>query len=411
MSESIHSYERQVPSLARELTAHGSLALILLEVSSFIAIEEQYGTPTYRSVRQELFKLLADQSGRDYRQEDILALDEPLGLRILLFLGRQRKPSSDLYKGMESLRVRLSKQLISQLARTAMPYLKTPPQISIGLGLALYNPMLDPSRSILRAIREAIEHADWHRRKADMEVLWRLQEIIIHEQVITAYQPIVSMQDYRIAAFEALSRGAPGSGLQQADQLFSAAIKFNLLVELDRVCRRRALVCSGRLPRNAKIFINTLPATIRDVQFRGQQLVDFLESVHVTPDRIVIEITEKQVIDNLHLFQDAMSYYTDLGMALAVDDVGSGYSGLETIARLKPAYLKTDAALVRDVHASLVNREMLKAIVSLARGIGAKVVAEGIQTVEELNALVAMGIDYGQGYYLGRPEAALDGPQ
>lgn len=244
-----------------------------------------------------------------------------------------------------------------------------------------------------------------------MEVLWRLQEIIIHEQVITAYQPIVSMQDYRIAAFEALSRGAPGSGLQQADQLFSAAIKFNLLVELDRVCRRRALVCSGRLPRNAKIFINTLPATIRDVQFRGQQLVDFLESVHVTPDRIVIEITEKQVIDNLHLFQDAMSYYTDLGMALAVDDVGSGYSGLETIARLKPAYLKTDAALVRDVHASLVNREMLKAIVSLARGIGAKVVAEGIQTVEELNALVAMGIDYGQGYYLGRPEAALDGPQ
>jgi EAL domain-containing protein (putative c-di-GMP-specific phosphodiesterase class I) len=110
------------------------------------------------------------------------------------------------------------------------------------------------------------------------------------------------------------------------------------------------------------------------------------------------------VIDNLSLFQDAMNYFTNLGMALAVDDVGSGYSGLETIGKLKPSYLKVDASLIHDVHASKVNREMLKAIVLLGKGIGAKVIGEGIQTGEELNALRKLGINYGQGYLLGRPQ-------
>jgi len=133
------------------------------------------------------------------------------------------------------------------------------------------------------------------------------------------------------------------------------------------LCRRRALLSSGRIPSNAKIFVNTLPATIRDPQFRGKALIDFLDRAQVSPDRIVIEITEKLVIENYNLFREAMAYFTDLGMSFAVDDVGAGYSGLESIARLKPHYLKIDISLVRDVHVSLVNREMVKAIIPITR--------------------------------------------
>ena len=113
--------------------------------------------------------------------------------------------------------------------------------------------------------------------------------------------------------------------------------------------------------------MNTLPATIRDPQFRGKALIDFLDKAQVSPDRIVIEITEKLVIDNYNLFRETMAYFTDLGMSFAVDDVGAGYSGLESIARLKPTYLKIDMLLVRDVHVSLVNREMVKAIIALGQ--------------------------------------------
>ncbi|HWW92310.1 MAG TPA: EAL domain-containing protein, partial [Vicinamibacteria bacterium] len=97
-------------------------------------------------------------------------------------------------------------------------------------------------------------------------------------------------------------------------------------------------------------------------------------------------------------------YFTDLGMSFAVDDVGAGYSGLESIAKLKPTYLKIDTALVREVHVSVVNRAMCKAIISLGNSIGATVIAEGIHSAEETEALKAMGVEYGQGFYLARPD-------
>jgi EAL domain-containing protein (putative c-di-GMP-specific phosphodiesterase class I) len=403
MTESIRIYHEHLPELSQKLAGDGSLALVLLDASLFGAIEEQYGTQAYKEVRRHLFHLVAAQSGKDFRREDILALDEPGGLRILLFLSRQRKEPSDMYENLEALRLRLVDTLLVKLSRTALPYLKNPPHIATGVSLAIHNPLLDSHRIIMRGIREALAYSQWRRQTEEMEVMHQLRIIILQEKLETVYQPIVGIQNREPLGFEALSRGGPG-GFRSADSLFDAAIRHQLLIELDRVCRKRALIHANRLPAEAKIFINTLPATIRDPEFRGQYLVDLLGQAGLAPERIVIEITEKLVIANLSLFQEAMSYFTDLGTSLAVDDVGAGYSGLETIARLKPAYLKVDASLVRDVNSSPINREMLKAIVSLGNGIGAKVIAEGIQTYAELEALAAIGIKYGQGFYLGRPE-------
>jgi EAL domain-containing protein (putative c-di-GMP-specific phosphodiesterase class I) len=95
-------------------------------------------------------------------------------------------------------------------------------------------------------------------------------------------------------------------------------------------------------------------------------------------------------------------------VSFAVDDVGAGYSGLESIASLKPAFLKIDIALVRDVHVSRVNREMVKAIVALGHGIGATVIAEGIHNEAEVKALEEMGIEYGQGFFLARPDSGTE---
>jgi len=257
-------------------------------------------------------------------------------------------------------------------------------------------------------VLEALAFAAHQRTAEDILVLERLQDILLRERVLTAYQPILRMKEGTVMGFEALSRGPKGSGLEAADTLFEEAKNHNLLIELDRLCRRRALLSSGRIPSSARIFVNTLPATIRDPQFRGKALIDFLDKAQVSPDRIVIEITEKLVIDNYGLFRETMAYFTDLGMSFAVDDVGSGYSGLESIARLKPTFLKIDISLVRDVNISRVNQAMVQAIISLGRNIGAKVIAEGIQNDAETQTLRAMGVDYGQGHFLARPEMPPD---
>jgi EAL domain-containing protein (putative c-di-GMP-specific phosphodiesterase class I) len=405
MAESLRLYTEYLPTVIQDLSAHGSLALILMDFSPYSAIEEAYGFQTYNLVRNRILDLLEGQSGREFRKEDILAMEHPEGLRILLFVGPKRESLSRSHKDLESMRQRMLKSVIPNLARTAFPYLKKPPKIDIGYGIGIHNPLLDPHHIVLRTIREAVERARWQHETDEMESLQHIRETILNEQITTMYQPIVGIHDEVPMGYEALTRGISGGFFQSADELFDAAIRHRLLVELDRICRKRALVFSSRLPGKPKIFINTLPATIRDPEFQGSYLITSLEQAGIAPDRIVIEITEKLVIDNLSLFLDSMSYFTSLGMSLAVDDVGSGYSGLETIGKLKPSYLKLDASLVHDVHVSAINREMLKAILQLGRGIGAKVIAEGIETPEELRVLRALGVDYGQGYLLGRPKS------
>jgi EAL domain-containing protein (putative c-di-GMP-specific phosphodiesterase class I) len=406
VTESLHTYHELLPELSVEIAERGSLGLVVLDASALAQIEYEYGSTAYEEVRARLFKVLLEQRGKDYRAEDIVALDAPRGLRFLLFLGRKRRRGLPFgASDMRVVRARIVSSLIPNMARAAFPYRKTLPPIEVGLGLAIHNPLVHTERLLGRALKEALEHASHERRSEELLVRERLQDLIVRGRVVTAYQPILVVKDRTLLGFEALSRGARGTSLETADELFGAAEDHELLVELDRLCRQKALLSSGRIPSNARIFVNTLPATIRDPQFRGKPLIDFLGRAQVAPDRIVIEITEKLVIDNYGLFREAMDYFTDLGMSFAVDDVGAGYSGLESIAKLKPHFLKIDIALVRDVHQSQVNREMVKAIISLGRGIGASVIAEGIHSEEELQALEEMGVDYGQGFYLARPDS------
>jgi EAL domain-containing protein (putative c-di-GMP-specific phosphodiesterase class I) len=409
MPEPIAPYNDRLQDLERELADRGSLGLLVLDASPLGAIEEQYGTPAYEEVRQRMFKALDEARGKDYRQGDILCLDRPRGLRILSLLDRKRRRSVPLsVADLRTARQRVVQSLAPNIARAAFPYIKTPPRLDVGHGLAIHNPLLHTERVIERALAEALLQAGHQRQAEALQVLERLQDILLRERVVTAYQPIVRLQERTIMGFEALSRGPRGSGLESAFALFDAAKSHLLEVELDRLCRKRALLSSGRIPSNARIFVNTKPSTMRDPQFRDKALIDFLDRAQVAPSRIVIEITEQEVIENHAMFRDTMRYFTDLGMAFAVDDVGAGYSGLDTIEKLRPDYLKIDIGLVREVHASAVKRAMVKAIIALGHGIDAKVIAEGISNEEETQVLRAMGVDFGQGYHLAKPDAGQE---
>jgi EAL domain-containing protein (putative c-di-GMP-specific phosphodiesterase class I) len=411
MVEPLQPYHHHLSEVAQELSDRGSQGVVVIDASSLATIEDEYGIAAYEEVRKRLLSTLQEQRGKDYRQEDILCLDRPRGLRFLLFLARKRRralPTSGA--DLRIVQSRLQTSMVPNLARCTFPYRKNAPIIEVGYAMAVYNPLVHTERLVRSAFREALHMAHHLRRVEHYLVRERLLDVILRERVITAYQAIMDIGTRQVLGFEALSRGPRGSGLEAADALFGAATDHHLVVELDRLCRRRALLSSGRIPTNAKIFVNTLPATVRDPQFRGRALIEFLDLAQVSPDRIVIEITEKLVIDNYTLFREAMAYFTDLGISFAVDDVGAGYSGLESIARLKPTFLKIDIALVRDVHISLVNREMVKAIITMGKGIGAEVIAEGIQTEGEAEVLQAMGVDWGQGYLLARPEVGPEPP-
>ena len=173
--------------------------------------------------------------------------------------------------------------------------------------------------------------------------------------------------------------------------------------ELERACRRQAFVDWEVFGAPGRLFINTVPATVRDTSFLGRGVLDYL-GPRLSPRDVTLEITEQRVIENLNLYREAMHSFMDLGFSFAIDDVGAGYSGLETMATLGAAYLKIDMALVRDVHHKRVSQQVVKAILDMGAGVDATVIAEGIETQEEADALVSLGVRWGQGYLFGRPQ-------
>jgi EAL domain-containing protein (putative c-di-GMP-specific phosphodiesterase class I) len=140
-----------------------------------------------------------------------------------------------------------------------------------------------------------------------------------------------------------------------------------------------------------------------DPEFQGASLIRILDELGLSPDRIVLEINEKYAIENYPLFLEALQNLTQMGFEVAIDDIGAGYSGFEKIANLNPRYLKFDMQLVRDIDGSYVRRELARALRDFAAKMDSRIVAEGVERDGELKVLVDLGIEFGQGFLLGRP--------
>jgi len=283
-----------------------------------------------------------------------------------------------------------------------LPYQRERPEIDVGYGFVLWSPLESPERQVLRLIDEARASSELRRRVRERDQRELLTEIIFNRQLWTAFQPIVELASRAVMGWEGLSRGPRGSDLELPLVLFARAARFGLTAELERSCRRQAFIDWEILGAPERLFLNTVPATVRDTSFLGRGVLDYL-GPRLSPHSVTLEITERQVIENLSLYREAMQAFTDLGFSFAIDDVGAGHSGLETVAVLRPSYLKIDMALVRDVHLKKVNQQVVKAILEMAAGLGATVIAEGIQTAEEAEAIAGLGVRFGQGYYLARP--------
>jgi EAL domain-containing protein (putative c-di-GMP-specific phosphodiesterase class I) len=272
----------------------------------------------------------------------------------------------------------------------------------VGYGFVLWSPLENEERQVLRLIEDADDSLDLRRKVRDRDQKEQLLEIIYNRQIWTAFQPIVEIESRQIMGWEGLSRGPRGSDLELPLVLFGRAGRHGLTEELERSCRRQGFVDWEVFGNPGRLFLNTVPATIRDTSFVGRGVLDYL-GPNLSPRFVTLEITERQVIENLNLYRDAMHAFLDMGFSFAIDDVGAGYSGLETVATLRPNYLKIDMSLVRDVHQKKVSQQVVRAILGMGEGIGATVIAEGIQSQDEADAVRSLGVRFGQGYLFGRP--------
>jgi len=255
---------------------------------------------------------------------------------------------------------------------------------------------------MLRLVEDAQQAADLRSRTRLREQRESLIEIIHNRNVWTVFQPILELESRQALGHEALSRGPRGTELEPPNALFGLAARHGLTEELERACRFQGFRDWEMFGAPTRLFLNTVPATVRDTSFLGRGVLDYL-GTRLSPSSVTLEITERQIIDNLSLFREAMHSFVELGFTFAIDDVGAGYSGLETISKLGASYLKIDLSLVRDIHARRVSQQIVKAILDMGQCVGATVIAEGIETVQEAEMLQKLGVRYGQGYLYGRP--------
>ncbi len=231
-----------------------------------------------------------------------------------------------------------------------------------------------------------------------------LVRLISGEIISTLLQPIVNIEKKTVFGYEALSRGPSDSPLHGAQILFETAERSGLTSELEGLCLRTAARSWSGQGSPLKLFVNISPAKLMPSEFNPSQLRKLLEINRLKPSDIVIELSERYPTADPSELLKTLSWLQAEGFLIAIDDLGSGYSGLKLWSELEPDFVKIDRHFIRDIQDDLIKREFLKSVVELANRLNCKLIAEGVETSAELRVVSDMGISLVQGFLLGRPK-------
>jgi PAS domain S-box-containing protein len=229
-------------------------------------------------------------------------------------------------------------------------------------------------------------------------VVERVTDAIASERLETVYQPIFELDTGRVVAFEALSR-FPGPSARGPDVWFEEAWEVGLGVPLELLAVRTAVGALRDLPADVKLGVNASSPTILSEAF--------LDSLGPEAHRVKVELTEHLRLEDYEGFSSRLAPLRDAGVELVIDDFGAGYASLRHILKIRPEWIKLDISLTEQIGENPLAHALATALVSFSEQTNVRVVAEGIETEEELDALCEIGFAYGQGFHLGVP-APLD---
>jgi diguanylate cyclase (GGDEF)-like protein len=230
-----------------------------------------------------------------------------------------------------------------------------------------------------------------------------LQEIISRRKLSALFQPILDLQNGQFLGFEGLIRGPADSTLHAPFNLFAAADKQGLSLEIEMLARQTVLEAFAELKLPGQLFLNVSPETLTHPSFKNGQTLAFMRSINLDPARVVIEITENQPTYDFDGMRSALMHYRTMGFKIAIDDLGEGFSSLRLWSELQPEYIKIDMHFVQGVDRDPIKLQFLKSIQSIAESCGTRVIAEGVETEAELRVVRDIGIALGQGYFIARP--------
>lgn len=237
-----------------------------------------------------------------------------------------------------------------------------------------------------------------------------LEQIIQNKDLHTYFQPIVNIQTMKTLGFEALNRPEVTDLFGNTDDFYEFVGQTDKVFLFECFCRNLSLqrfkerLRGEMLCKDFALFLNIHPNVLLDKQYHSGETLQLLKELDIKPQQVVFELTERSAVTDFVEFERVLSHYRSQGYRIAVDDVGSGYNSLKTLIYLKPEFIKLDRSLIQHIDKNREQQQLVTLLMKYTEQAETKIIAEGIERLEELHYLQQIGIHYAQGYALGRPE-------
>ena len=384
--------------LKKFLLAHPAMSIFIFRLKDFALCRELYGNHVAEEIENLLVTTLSLHGVENGLAQSGHALRLGHGEGMLI---RSLGPTAEAHLMDQAFSLKMSLQ--AALRKHTIPTLGREFEIAVGFALLQPSTLDDREQIFHETISDARRMAQGTIDLEAVKLSSVFRSIIRNDLIRMLFQPIYDFKTGTVMAWEALARGPRGSEFESPAILFDFAEQFGQLFALEQACRSKALETVGALSPGQRLFLNIHPRTVVDPTFAPGRTMELLKAHGLGPDSVVLEITERHSIKDFTSFHKTLDHYRSQGFRIAVDDAGTGYSGLSTVAALKPDFIKVDMSLVREVDRDPVRRALMETMVTLANRIGSEIIAEGIETKGEASALIEIGVHFGQGYYLSRP--------
>ncbi|MDP3427768.1 MAG: EAL domain-containing protein, partial [Humidesulfovibrio sp.] len=382
----------------RELVRNGQdFDILLINVRDFPLLRELYGNDLAQEVEAQLTAVLRRAVSERLHVVPFCMTLEP-GEYLLGWPSQGDDPRTQHDTAYE-IRLLAQREANAHLLRWAGR------ELDLGFGCARHTVAKGQDREarLFQAVNEARLRAKMRLDLSQLSLSTEFNAILHNRDVRAVFQPIADFTTGTILAWEALTRGPEGTTFHSPAMLFDFAEQSGKLFALERLCREKAISSFGAIGPGQKLFLNIHPKTMADPEFTHGKTLELLQAVGLAPENIVFEITERHSITEFALFHRTLDHYRSQGYLVAIDDAGAGYSGLTSIAQIRPDFIKIDMSLIQGIDKDPVKRALIETFVTFADKIGSKIIAEGIEAQAQAACLIDIGVHYGQGFYLARP--------
>ena len=388
-----------------ELRAHFEnvrrIGVLVVGVGERSPVESIYGWQVFDEVLRTVAETLLGLRGTVFPDSAMVALDGVGAERFVVFLPGDAHGGEVAAPWLEAVAVALVAKLEDAFQGEAFRSMAPRPRFRVGHAVLRD----DPFHRFERLVYSAIERAraapglDRQRNRDEEE----LRRIVREGEVHVLFQAIHSLEGGEILGYEALSRGPADGPFRDPRVLFEVSQRLGLGAERDALCHRRAILGAARLEAGCKLFVNALPSTLLAADADSCAPEAWIQQAGLEPCDVVIEITERGPLEDRERLSRRVAELQERGLGVALDDIGTGLTGLQTITEMKPDFLKLDVSLVHNIQSNLISQDLLRSLTRVARSIGARVVGEGVETEQEVATLRECGAEFGQGYLFSRP--------